>query len=337
VSQPITKTKDTDNEVRTGGGRTAIEGADLLLLLTTLIWGINYPVVKYTLTDLIPINFAALRFLFGTIVMVPFALAAKQRLSIPRSDLLRIAALGFLANVCYQSLFVYGMKLSTAGDAAIMLATAPIFTAIIGRVRRQEFFGIQAVIGLVLAFAGISILVSFSGAGRKAGDPANHVAGNCILLCAAVCWASYTVGIKRFSHQYGSIKATTLMMLTGTPMLIIVSVPSLLRQDWHSVRTASWAGVAYSAVFSIAIAYIIWSYGVHRIGPTRTSIYSNITPIATWLAAWPLLGETPLPGQIVGAVIILAGVYLVRQGMTLAPAAGDPIEFEIEEETVRPG
>jgi drug/metabolite transporter (DMT)-like permease len=333
MSQPKMKPGGRVPEVNPSPRRSSIEGADLLLLLTTLLWGINYPVVKYALSDLLPLNFLALRFFLGTLIMLGFTLLTGRNLWVPRGDFLRLCALGFFANVLYQSLFAYGLKLSSAGDASIMLATAPIFTAIIGRLRRLEFFSVSAVIGLLLAFLGIALLVSYGGPGQRAG---NKVLGNCILLVASACWATYTIGIKWFSHLYGSIKATTLVMTTGMPMLVLVSAPALVSQNWRGVRAASWDGVVYSAVFAIAISYIIWGYGVHKIGPTRTALYSNITPIATLLVAWPMLGEAPLPGQIFGAIVILVGVYLVRQGMTYAPATGEPIEQEIEE-TIPPG
>jgi drug/metabolite transporter (DMT)-like permease len=313
---------------------SAIEGADLLLLLTTLLWGVNYSVVKYAITDLVPINFVALRFSLATILMVGFMIATGRSLKVPKRDFLKLIGVGFLGNVLYQVLFVYGINLSRAGDTSIMLATAPIFTAMIGRARRLEFFGARAVVGLVLAFGGIVLLVSYAGSG---GRGRGTLLGSCLLLLGAICWASYTVCMKPFAHAYGSVKATVLVMLTGTPMLVAISIPALVSQNWPSVRPASWAGVGYSGVFAIAIAYIIWSYGVHRIGPTRTAIYSNITPIATLAVAWPMLGERPRPGQILGAIVILAGVYLVRQGMTYNPAGGGPEEQEIEEESMGVG
>ncbi|HEY6332268.1 MAG TPA: EamA family transporter, partial [Blastocatellia bacterium] len=278
---------------------SAIEGADLLLLLTTLLWGINYSVVKYAISDLVPINFVALRFLLATTLMVVFMIASGRSLSVPRNDFLKLVGVAFLGNVLYQALFVYGINLSRAGDTSIMLATAPIFTAIIGRARRLEFFRFRALVGLGLGFGGIVLLVSYAGSG---GRGRGTVLGSCLLLLGAICWASYTVCMKPFAQAYGSVKATVLVMITGTPMLIAISIPTLLGQNWRAVRPASWAGVAYSGVFAIAIAYIIWSYGVHRIGPTRTAIYSNITPIAALAVAWPMLGERPRFGQVAGAI-----------------------------------
>jgi drug/metabolite transporter (DMT)-like permease len=132
------------------------------------------------------------------------------------------------------------------------------------------------------------------------------------------------------------MKATAFMMITGTPLLLLVCAPSLLRQDWSRVRPIAWAGVTYSAVFAIALAYIIWNHGVRKIGSTRTAIYSNITPIVAMLVAWLALGEAPTAGQVVGAVVIFVGIYLVRRGM-IAPAPDESIEEEMEEASLGPG
>jgi drug/metabolite transporter (DMT)-like permease len=140
-------------------------------------------------------------------------------------------------------------------------------------------------------------------------------------------------------HRYGAIKATTLVMLAGTPILVLVSSPTLLSQNWRGVRLVSWGGVLFSAFFAIALAYVVWSHGIHKIGSTRTSAYANVTPISTVLVAWPALGEVPLPGQILGAAIILTGLYMVRRGITHQPehegptggAAADLISDESED------
>jgi drug/metabolite transporter (DMT)-like permease len=89
-------------------------------------------------------------------------------------------------------------------------------------------------------------------------------------------------------------------------------------------------------LFAIALAYLIWSYGVRRIGSTRTAIYSNITPIVALLVAWLALGEKPTPGQLAGAVVIFGGIYLVRHGM-IALAPEDTIEEEFEGASLGPG
>jgi drug/metabolite transporter (DMT)-like permease len=225
------------------------------------------------------------------------------------------------------------MAHTRAGNAALILATTPLFTAILGRIRKQEYFTGRGVAGLLLAFAGIVIIVV---SGRGDVSIGETLLGDSLLLVSTLCWSLYTVGSKQLVYAYGSLKATTLMMASGTPFLLLVCAPALLSQDWSRVRTLAWAGLIYSSLFAIALAYIIWSYGVRQIGSTRTAIYSNITPVVALLVAWPALGESPTVGQLAGAAVIFSGIYLVRHGMIAVDSAG-LLEEELEESALVPG
>ncbi|HXG94839.1 MAG TPA: EamA family transporter [Blastocatellia bacterium] len=252
---------------------------------------------------------------------------------VPRRDFWRLFGLGLLANTLYQSLFIIGMSYTRAGNAALILATTPLFTAILGRIRGHEYFTARGVAGLLLAFGGIVLIILSGESELSFGET---IIGDLLLLASTVCWSFYTVGANRLVHAHGSMKATVIMMVTGTPLLLIVCAPSLLRQNWAEVNAAAWAGLVYSALFAIALAYIIWNYGVRKIGSTRTAIYSNITPVVAMLAAWPALGEVPTAGQIVGAVVIFIGIYFVRRGM-VAVALAEAVEEEMEEAALAPG
>ncbi|HSB10888.1 MAG TPA: DMT family transporter [Blastocatellia bacterium] len=315
-------------EMRAGFGAT-----DLLLVLMTIIWGSNFTAIKYSIEDLLPLSFNALRFTLASTVMLVIALRSRNGLKVAPGDGKKLLALGLLGNALYQSFFISGMAHTRAGNAALILAITPLFTAILGRIRRHEYFAARGVAGLLLAFAGIVIIVL---SGRGEFSIGETILGDCLLLISTVCWSLYTVGSRNLVHAYGSIKATAIMMASGTPLLLLICAPSLLRQDWSRVRPIAWAGLVYSGLFAIAVAYIIWSYGVRKIGSTRTAIYSNITPIVAILVAWPALGESPTLGQLAGAVVIFAGVYLVRHGMiAVAPAAA--LEEEFEEASLGPG
>lgn len=314
-------------------GDSSFGTTDLLLLLMTVIWGSNFTAIKYSLEDLLPLSFNALRFTLASTLMLLLALRSRKGLRVAPGDGKKLFGLGLLGNALYQSVFISGMAHTRAGNAALILATTPLFTAVLGRLRKHEFFTARGVAGLVLAFAGIVIIVL---SGRGEFSIGETVLGDSLLLISTICWSLYTVGSKNLIHTYGSMKATAIMMASGTPLLLLICTPTLIRQDWSRVRPLAIAGVIYSSVFAIAIAYVIWSYGVRKIGSTRTAIYSNITPIVALLVAWPALGESPTPGQLAGAVVIFAGVYLVRHGMiAIAPAA--EIEEEFEGASLGPG
>jgi len=305
---------------------------DALLLLMTVIWGANFTAIKYSIEDMLPLSFNGMRFAIASLVMVSAALAAGHNLRVEKGDGWKLFGLGLMTNAIYQSVFIFGMAHTRAGNAALILATTPLVTAIIGRILKQEYFTSRGVIGLLLAFAGILLIVL---EGDKEVSLGETVLGDCLLLASTLVWALYTAGSKRLIHTYGSMKATTIMMVTGTPVLLLISAPSLLRQDWSRVRPIAWAGLIYSALLAIALAYLIWNHGVRKIGSTRTAIYSNITPVVAMLVAWLALGEVPTLGQLAGAIVIFGGIYLVRGGMIAV--APEVVEQELEEACLGPG
>ncbi len=306
---------------------------DLWIVLMTVIWGSNFTVIKYAIDDFSPLGFTAVRFTIAAAAMLVITLVSGRNLRVSRSDFSKLFGLALLQNVLYQVSFMKGMAHTRAGNAALILATTPLFTAVIGRLRKQEHFTYRGITGLLLAFSGIGLIVLV---GHRGSAQESSVLGDGLLIVATVCWAIYTNLAHRFVHVYGSLKTTTVMMITGTPVLLLVCAPSLLEQDWARIRPLSWLGVVYSGLLSIALAYIIWNHGVRKIGGTRTAAYGNLTPVVALLVAWPVLGEVPTPGQLVGAVVILCGIYLVRGGM-IHNKPEQAAEEEIEEATLGPG
>lgn len=319
---------DAETRIDAGFGST-----DLMLLLMTLIWGSNFAVIKYSLEDFLPFSFNGLRFAMASVAMLMAILLTGNNLKVSSGDGWRLFGLGLLANTVYQSLFIIGMNSTRTGNAALIVSTTPLFTAVISRIRKQEYFTASGIAGLVLAFAGIVLIILSSHDEIEIGKT---VLGDCLLLGATLSWALYTVGTKRFMHKYGAMKATALMMITGTPILLLISAPSFLRQDWPAIRPLAWGGLTFSALLAIALAYIIWNHSVRKIGSTRTAIYSNIVPVVAMLVAWVALGEMPTFGQFAGAIIIFTGLYLVRRGMIPIASTRETAE-QMEESSLGPG
>ncbi|HJQ70257.1 MAG TPA: DMT family transporter [Blastocatellia bacterium] len=306
---------------------------DLLLLLMTVIWGANFSAIKYSLEDMLPLSFNGLRFALASLTLLAVALARGIDLRVSRGDGWRLFGLGLLANAIYQSIFITGMAHTRTGNAALIVATSPLFIAVISRIRGQEYFERRGLVGLMLALAGIVMVIL---SGQSVVQFGETIVGDCLLVISTICWSLYTVWAKRLVNTYGAMKATTIMMIMGTPVFLVICAPSLVKQDWARVRPESWAGMVYSALFAIALAHFIWNYAVRKIGSTRTAIYSNVTPVTAMIIAWVALGERPTAGQVAGAAIIFLGLYLVRGGMR-AVAEREEIEEEMEEASLGPG
>lgn len=299
---------------------TDLRRAELGLLTTVTFWAVNFSVAKYALGIFDPLAFNALRFPLASALLWA-ALRRRGPLRRPkRSDLLNIVGLGLLGNVAYQGLFILGLDLTLAGNASLLLASSPVWTAILARLLQGERQPLRVWVGIGATLAGMALVVLGGGAGVGAG--ATTLAGDLLMVAAAVAWALFTVVSARPIARYGSLSITAWTLWTGTPVLVLLGLPELARQDWSVVGSGGWLAVAFSGVASIGLAYLFWHNGVRVLGGTRTAAYSNLVPVLALLVAWAWLGEAAGALQLVGAGVIILGVTLARRRARAAgPAA----------------
>ena len=299
----------------TAGGRTGSEAhfpgvrANTALLAMALIWAINFSISKDALTRIPPLAFNALRFPLAAVV-VSFALSRAGGFRLPaREDRAAILALGFLGNLIYQLFFVFGLSRSRAGTASLILAGTPMVTALLGAVSGREHVTRRVWIGIVATVAGIGLVVARSATGPSAGSSAG---GTLLMFAATVAWAVYSLGSRELIHRYGGLLVTAWTLWPGTVAIVLAGLPSLRALDLTALGARDWGAIVYAGALSIGVAYMLWSYGVRHLGATRTSAYSNVTPVLALLAAWLFLSEQPTATQWTGALIIIGGVTLAQ-------------------------
>lgn len=282
--------------------------ADVAMLAMVAVWGVNFPIVKITLREMSPMVFNALRFGGATVLLLAVG-ARGGNPPVPRAAWSGIIALGLLGNAVYQISFIHGLVRTTADNSSLILAMVPLFVAVLSVALRIDRVSPRTWGGIVLAFGGLFLLVT-----NPTGLHLSRatLAGDGLTLVSALCWAAYTVFSRPLLRTMSPLQLTTLTMAAGTPVLILASLPELVRQPWGAVGWASWAAVAFSTLFPLAIGYTIWSASVQAVGGPRTAVYSNLIPMVTVLASWMLLGETLGLLQAAGAAIVLAGVSLAR-------------------------
>lgn len=287
---------------------SGLTGTDGLLALMTLIWGVNYIVIKAAFRVFSPLSFNAVRFLIAAVSIGVFAWAAGARRP-PARQVLRLCLLGVLGNTVYQLSYIEGMARTRAGNAALIMAAVPVLTAVSSHLLGHEHLRLRDVLGLALSTTGIAVLVLGSGSVVGLGASA---AGDLLMLLAAVCWTAYTILSKPLVDTLGPTVTTAWTMGLGAIPLLAICAPAALAQRWSAVTPAAWLGAVFSSLGSLVVAYLIWYRGVARLGATRTAFYSNFSPVVTLLAAWPLLGEIPTLWQILGAAGIFSSLALIR-------------------------
>ncbi len=282
---------------------------DLLLVTMSLIWGINYTVVKYGTSVIAPLAYNGVRVTMAAVTLLAVVWWTKRPLP-SRRDTITLLALGVLGNGIYQLLFIEGVARTRAGDAALVLAASPAFIAIFGRVLGVERITARGVVGILLSLAGMAFVVY--GRQMESGGGEATLTGNALVLCGSVAWSLYSVLLKPRADHLDILSISAFTMAGGAVVMILAGMPSIAHTDWPGVSAVTWAAMVYSGIFALVIAYLFWYRGVQVLGPTRTAMYSNLQPVIALGAAWAWLGEVPTPWQALGAGTIIAGVVLTR-------------------------
>ena len=219
---------------------------------------------------------------------------------------------GLLGHTLYQLLFVNGMSLTTPANSSLLMATSPIWVAVLGYLLHIERISRVTWDGILLSFCGIVVLI-VGGGGRVSLGGAT-TAGDLLLLGRAIVWAVYTTASKPLLARYSPLKLTAWTMLAGTIPLAIISIPALRQQDWAAITPVGWGAFLFSTLLSVVVGYLVWYTSVQRVGNARTAVYSNLTPVFAIIFAWMVLGSALVPLQLLGGAVVLAGLILTRRG-----------------------
>lgn len=289
---------------------TGIGLVDGALIAVMFIWGGNMIAVKVALAEMNPMAFNSLRFLLATATML-LALAIRERdLRVSRRDLRWLILTGIVGNTVYQLLFINGINLSTAGNTAFMVATAPVWVAVIGKLWGLERLSRPQWVGVFTSLAGVSCVVL--GSGQEIALTSGTVPGDLLTLTGAMCWAGYTVMTRPVMSRHSPLRVTAYAMALGTGPLVLIGMPSILAQDWGAVTPLGWGMLVYGSIGALVVGYLVWGWGVRVIGSTRTAIYNNLTPVVAGILGYLMLSEAWTFLRALGAAAILVGLYLVR-------------------------
>lgn len=285
--------------------------AELLLLLVVFIWAANYPLAKYAFGGMDAFVFNAIRYIIATIVLFTILLRRASWVRVARRDWVKLLVAGVVASIVYQTAFIIGLSLTTAGNSAILLSTAPLWTMFINARMHKEKILPGAWIGMVLSLSGVAMIII--GSGKKFEFGSSELIGDCITLAAAAFWGLNTNLQKPLLQRYSAIQLAIIMIAIGAVGLSVIAIPAALTTPWMSLHWSYLLAAFFSGVFSIGFANVFWSYGVQRLGPGKTANFNNLVPVVAFVLSFFLLSEMLLPIQLAGAVVTIIGVWVARR------------------------
>lgn len=300
---------------------------DLALLFVVAVWGVNFPVIKWALAAMPPHVVNLFRFAVSAGVLGGLYAAQLRRLRAGatggfwapmRTHGWKIAGLGLLGYVAYQLCFIVGMNHTTAGSGALIMAAAPLWTALVSQLFGYERLGGGAWLGLGVSLAGTALVI-ITGAEGVAAE-AGSLYGNALMLAAAVLWGAYTALNTSVVRHVSPTAFTFMSLLVALPVLTAIGVPYLGDVQWAAVGPWVWAAILFSGGLSTGIAFILWNQAVKDVGASSTAAYANLVPfVALLVGAW-LLGEAVTWLQVAGGALIIGGLVVLRRARRAAAA-----------------
>ncbi|QYJ14236.1 putative amino-acid metabolite efflux pump [Rubrobacter xylanophilus DSM 9941] len=286
----------------------------LLFLLLVLFWGTAFAAIKLGLHHCPPLLFAGLRSLLGGVVMVPVAFARDGAPDLKRNW----PVFGFLALlnvVLFFGLQTYAVLLLPSGSAALLVYLQPMLVGLLAWPLLGERLSGSGVAGLLLGFAGITVVSAGSLLGELRGlSPAGVALG----AASALAWASGTVYFKIVQESVSTLWSVAVQFVVGGMLLTAAGafVEGLEEVGWGAVLF--WCYLLYAALVGVSFAWIIWFSLVRAGEASRVSAYIFAVPLTAVAVGVVFLGEPFGPGLLVGAALVVAGIYLVNRSGRVA-------------------
>ncbi len=277
--------------------------------LHTLISAGTYLVVKKGLSEFDPLVFAFFRFALASITLFAIIAVRKYRFPFSKSEWPLLILLAVLAIPLNQVMFLYGLQFTLPTHAALLYATTPIWVYLLSSWRREESMTRFKTMGILVALAGVLAFFAEKGLAMKT----DYLLGDSLILIAVWSWATYTVLGRPLVKQKGAVVVTSYVLIIGTFMYFPFGLYLALGFDYSGVTWIGWSGIAYTAILTSVVAYIIWYWSMKHMEPSRTAIFMNLQPIVTALLAYAIMGERLSTGSVVSGAIILLGVYIAQK------------------------
>jgi drug/metabolite transporter (DMT)-like permease len=287
--------------------RRASLWVEVSLLLTVFFFGTNFVAVKHVVESVPPILFAAVRFTFAGVLLWLLLRLVEPESRLEREDFLPVLGLGFVGVTLTQSVFTIGVSMTTAANTALIYSTAPVWGMLLGFVLALERPRLSGVLGVGLCLVGVALIVY---GGLEFGG--TSLAGDVLILGAAVFWGSYTVLSLFLLRRYSPLALAAYAILLGGLAAFPLSAFDFGRLDVAALDGSVWFAAAYSCFLSSAFGFAAWGWGVSHVGANRVLVYQYLVALIGVTAGILLLGEGFGLQQMAGAAVILAGVYLAR-------------------------
>lgn len=265
--------------------------------------------MKLTL-DFVPVfSLAFIRFSIASLIILPFV---AKNLKIQKQDIPLLLLSGFIGITIHIATFFYGVKTSTALNAGIIAATAPLFTIVLAHMFLKERISKNIMVGAVIGIFGISIIF--------AQDLSNNSVslsplGDLLLLVSTLSFVIHEIASKKLFVKYNPFTVTFYSFVIGSLGFSPGVLFDLqLNPTWYThLPLGAFAGIFYGILGSSIGAYLLWEWGLSKMSASRVGFFIYLDPVVATIAAITLVGEIITIPFIIGTIFIFTGLFVAEK------------------------
>lgn len=281
------------------------------LFLVALFFGSTYISGRILSANLPTFTSAFLRFLLASLFLSLIVIKIFGRIpTLTPQEIYLVIFLALTGVVGYNLFFFSGLKFVTASRASMIIALNPSFITLLSALVFKERFNHFNYAGIFLSLIGVSIVISQGNLREIFLGKIGY--GELLLLGCVICWSSFTIMGKVVMSRFNlkPIVVITYACIIGT---LILALPAYLEGQIKNMREFTWEvwiSLIVLGLFGTVLAFIWFYQGVEEIGPSRASIFINLVPVFATLIAVLILGEKLSSSLLIGAVLVVSGVYI---------------------------
>lgn len=290
-------------------GSTLLILAHAGALLTVSAWGTSFLATKILMESggFTPVECYVYRFTLAYILLLIFTFRNIRSKS--WRDELTLAVSGICAGSLYFITENYALTLTTTGNVSLLASISPIFTTLLVAMLYRQRIKAPVLIGSVIAFAGVACIIFSHGDSLEI-----RPAGDILALAAALCWAIYSVAIKRVLPLYNGFFITRKLffygVITALPLLLLQKEPLHLMMLFDFAQPKYLLNLLFLVLVCSIAAYLIWNEAMKVLGPVTSNNYLYMQPLVTMVAGYFLLGEKIFLLGYIGCVLIVGGLII---------------------------
>ncbi|HEX6956733.1 MAG TPA: DMT family transporter [Ferrovibrio sp.] len=276
-----------------------------LLVLLTLFWGINWPIMKIALNEIPVFTFRLFCLAGGAIGLFAIAFFKRMRLGIPRGHRWQLTAISLFNITGWNVCVLYGLSMLPAGRTTILAFTMPLWVVPMSAVVLHERLTGWKLAGLAVGLAGLALLVGGEWQAMTAAP-----LGVALVLCAALSWAIGTVLTKKYPMPMAAVPFVGWQMLLGG-IPIFIMAPLFESDRWALYSTGAWLAVLYNASICFVFCYWAWNILVRQLPAGISGLSTLMIPVVGVFSSMLMLGEEPGWPELAALALVATALALI--------------------------